>query len=228
MRPAAGPADGHRVVGADVIEDGPCIVHDVGDRASCTPARRAVAGPIERHAAESTLGPAASTRGAVGHGCRRCAHVNNSTSLPGGPAWYRSRLRPSGVWIEPVRAADVIGAKAVARTSRRGYHSSPSRTRSAGYHCPPDDHRPERLHAPPRAIRNSACSTVLLITELVDTAAQLGMDSMAITDHGALYGAVAFYQAARNCCTPIIKSRPTSPAGRWSTRKARPTLSCST
>ena len=36
------------------------------------------------------------------------------------------------------------------------------------------------------------------ITELVDTAAQLGMDSMAITDHGALYGAVAFYQAAQN------------------------------
>ena len=35
------------------------------------------------------------------------------------------------------------------------------------------------------------------ITELVDTAAQLGMDSMAITDHGALYGAVAFYQAAK-------------------------------
>src|SRR5436190_11752774 len=36
------------------------------------------------------------------------------------------------------------------------------------------------------------------ITELVETAAQLGMDSMAITDHGALYGAVAFYQAARS------------------------------
>jgi DNA polymerase III subunit alpha len=36
------------------------------------------------------------------------------------------------------------------------------------------------------------------ITELVDSAAQAGMDSMAITDHGALYGAVAFYQAARN------------------------------
>src|SRR4051812_300366 len=36
------------------------------------------------------------------------------------------------------------------------------------------------------------------ITELVDTAAQLGMDSMAITDHGALYGAVAFWQAATN------------------------------
>jgi DNA polymerase-3 subunit alpha len=36
------------------------------------------------------------------------------------------------------------------------------------------------------------------ITELVDAAAQQGMDSMAITDHGALYGAVAFYQAARS------------------------------
>ena len=36
------------------------------------------------------------------------------------------------------------------------------------------------------------------ITELVDAAAQQGMDSMAITDHGALYGAVAFYQAAKN------------------------------
>ena len=36
------------------------------------------------------------------------------------------------------------------------------------------------------------------ITELVDTAAQHGMDSLAITDHGALYGAVAFYQAAKN------------------------------
>ena len=35
------------------------------------------------------------------------------------------------------------------------------------------------------------------ITELVDAAAAAGMDSMAITDHGSLYGAVAFYQAAR-------------------------------
>ncbi len=35
------------------------------------------------------------------------------------------------------------------------------------------------------------------ITELVDAAAQHGMDSLAITDHGALYGAVAFYQAAK-------------------------------
>ena len=36
------------------------------------------------------------------------------------------------------------------------------------------------------------------ITELVDAAAQHGMDLLAITDHGALYGAVAFYQAAKN------------------------------
>ena len=34
------------------------------------------------------------------------------------------------------------------------------------------------------------------ITEMVDAAAQQGFDSLALTDHGALYGAVAFYQAA--------------------------------
>ena len=34
------------------------------------------------------------------------------------------------------------------------------------------------------------------IADLVDSAAQQGFDSLAITDHGALYGAVAFYQAA--------------------------------
>src|SRR5450759_1732444 len=34
------------------------------------------------------------------------------------------------------------------------------------------------------------------ITDLVDSAAQLGMDSLALTDHGALYGAVGFFQAA--------------------------------
>jgi DNA polymerase-3 subunit alpha len=35
------------------------------------------------------------------------------------------------------------------------------------------------------------------ITDLVDSAAAQGFDSLAITDHGALYGAVAFYQAAK-------------------------------
>ena len=34
------------------------------------------------------------------------------------------------------------------------------------------------------------------ITDLVDEADKLGFDSLAITDHGALYGAIAFYQAA--------------------------------
>ncbi len=35
------------------------------------------------------------------------------------------------------------------------------------------------------------------ITDLVDSAAAQGFDSLALTDHGALYGAVAFYQAAK-------------------------------
>ena len=43
------------------------------------------------------------------------------------------------------------------------------------------------------------------ITELVDEAKARGFDSLAITDHGALYGAVAFYQACRNAAIkPII------------------------
>ncbi len=43
------------------------------------------------------------------------------------------------------------------------------------------------------------------VNELVDQAKQLGFDSLAITDHGALYGAVAFYQACRKAgIKPII------------------------
>jgi len=43
------------------------------------------------------------------------------------------------------------------------------------------------------------------IPELVGRATELGMDSLAITDHGALYGAIAFYQAAREAgIKPII------------------------
>src|SRR5829696_5744766 len=34
------------------------------------------------------------------------------------------------------------------------------------------------------------------ITDLVDTSLRHGFDSLAVTDHGALYGSVAFYQAA--------------------------------
>ena len=36
------------------------------------------------------------------------------------------------------------------------------------------------------------------ITDLVESAAQQGFDSLALTDHGALYGAVGFYQACVN------------------------------
>jgi DNA polymerase-3 subunit alpha len=36
------------------------------------------------------------------------------------------------------------------------------------------------------------------ITDLVDAAAQHGFDSLALTDHGALYGSVAFHQACRS------------------------------
>ncbi len=43
------------------------------------------------------------------------------------------------------------------------------------------------------------------ITELVETSVKHGFDSLAVTDHGALYGAVAFYQAAtRKGIKPII------------------------
>ena len=43
------------------------------------------------------------------------------------------------------------------------------------------------------------------ITELVDDAKSHGFDSLAITDHGALYGAVAFYQACKTAgIKPII------------------------
>src|SRR5918999_48427 len=43
------------------------------------------------------------------------------------------------------------------------------------------------------------------ITELVEDAQRHGFDSLAVTDHGALYGAVAFYQAARSAgIKPIV------------------------
>ncbi len=43
------------------------------------------------------------------------------------------------------------------------------------------------------------------ITDLVDTSVKHGFDSLAVTDHGALYGSVAFYQAATKAgLKPII------------------------
>jgi DNA polymerase-3 subunit alpha len=43
------------------------------------------------------------------------------------------------------------------------------------------------------------------IPHLISRAKELGMDSMAITDHGAMYGAIEFYQTAKaNGVKPII------------------------
>ena len=43
------------------------------------------------------------------------------------------------------------------------------------------------------------------ISQLVLRARDLGMDSLAITDHGAMYGVIEFYQAAREAgIKPII------------------------
>ena len=69
---------------------------------------------------------------------------------------------------------------------------------SGGYHwrpCP----SPRTTSPTSTSIRSSACSTASAGSPSWSTRRpQQGMDSLAITDHGALYGAVAFYQAAKN------------------------------
>ncbi len=56
---------------------------------------------------------------------------------------------------------------------------------------------PNDFTPPPRPLASSACSTAWAgSTSWSSGASQLGFDSLALTDHGALYGAVAFYQAA--------------------------------
>jgi len=43
------------------------------------------------------------------------------------------------------------------------------------------------------------------IPQLVSRTKELGMDSLALTDHGVMYGAIEFYQAAREAgIKPII------------------------
>ena len=42
------------------------------------------------------------------------------------------------------------------------------------------------------------------IGELVDRAKKLGMDSIAITDHGVMYGVIDFYKAAHNAGITIL------------------------
>ena len=45
---------------------------------------------------------------------------------------------------------------------------------------------------------NSACWMACAVyPQLVKRAKELGMNSLAITDHGAMYGAIDFYQAAK-------------------------------
>ena len=64
------------------------------------------------------------------------------------------------------------------------------------------------------------------IPELLDHVKHLGMDSLALTDHGNLHGAYTFYEEARargirpRCGDPSDRTRR---VGRWSSRpSARP------
>src|SRR4026207_2569779 len=59
--------------------------------------------------------------------------------------------------------------------------------------APPPDFPPRHVHS-----EFSLLDGLGRITELVDSAAQQGFDSLALTDHGALYGSVGFYQACAN------------------------------
>ena len=45
------------------------------------------------------------------------------------------------------------------------------------------------------------------IKEITKRAAELGMDSLAITDHGVMYGVIDFYRAAKDAgIKPIVRS----------------------
>jgi DNA polymerase-3 subunit alpha len=77
------------------------------------------------------------------------------------------------------------------RTAPSGYHWIPVTTLA------PNDFTHLHVHS-----EFSLLDGLGRITELVDSAAQQGFDSLGLTDHGALYGAVAFYQA---CVTKGIK-----------------------
>ena len=63
---------------------------------------------------------------------------------------------------------------------------------------PRDDTGPRRLHASPRPLRVQPARRARADHRPRRRGgARTGFDSLAITDHGALYGAVAFYQAAQ-------------------------------
>ncbi len=70
------------------------------------------------------------------------------------------------------------------------------------------------------------------IRELTARAKELGMDSMAITDHGAMYGVIDFYRAAREAgIKPILGCEvyvPPAPdlTGRPSAERTGTTIWC--
>ena len=88
-----------------------------------------------------------------------------------------------------VRAPETLGAPRPTEPAAAG----PTRLPLAPVTLAPNDFTHLHVHS-----EFSLLDGLGRITELVDAAAAQGMDSMAITDHGALYGAVAFYQAAKN------------------------------
>ena len=74
-----------------------------------------------------------------------------------------------------------------------------------GYHCPPVTIAPNDFVHLHTHSEFSLLDGLGRITDLVDTSVKHGFDSLAVTDHGALYGAVAFYQAATKAgIRPII------------------------
>ncbi|MBU4489246.1 MAG: DNA polymerase III subunit alpha [Actinobacteria bacterium] len=70
------------------------------------------------------------------------------------------------------------------------------------------------------SILDGACR----ISEALETAREMGMDSLAITDHGVMYGALEFYQKALKCgIRPILGSEVyVAPGGRLSRERGTP------
>jgi len=81
----------------------------------------------------------------------------------------------------------------------------PVATRRSGYHGRPVTIAPNDFVHLHTHSEFSLLDGLGRITDLVDTSVKHGFDSLAITDHGALYGSVAFYQAATKAgIKPII------------------------
>ena len=75
----------------------------------------------------------------------------------------------------------------------------------AGLPLTPRDHRPERLRPPPHPLGVQPARRARADHGPRRHGVKHGFDCLAVTDHGALYGAVAFYQAATKAgIKPII------------------------